>query len=305
MTERPGAAGPRRACGPPPRIRAWVVLSLAAAVLAAGAPARAAVPRQRPEEKLLSTSSQPQVVAFVYTPRPPATLRPALPPVVLFSGEFGWVPLLQDAASVIAATGRVVVGIDSTEYFSTYVSGNDRASDLAKFRALANERAGRPKDGDLILAGFLYGASTIPYILNEPGVTGVRGAVLLSPRGKGVKVFGVGVQLRMDPPPDELIDVEKEIRRMAPLPLVFMEGKLDTESAAKTLDAAARGPHKLVEVEGGDKQFHDVRDGLFAVLGDALQWIDGAKGVSAPPSATPPRAAPSPTPAPQATPSRP
>ena len=299
MSGRLVAAGRRRPAATLPVM--CVLLLCGAAALAWGASPQTAVPRQIPEEKLFSTASQPQLRAFIYSPKPPGTPRPDSLPVIFYSGEFGWRPLQQDVASYLASTGRFVLGIDSMEYFASPVSPATQAADQQKFRAVLNERAGRPKDADVILIGFAFGAKIIPYLLGETTVPGVRGAVLIAPDTKGFKVFRVAVQLKMQSAPEESFDVGEEIRKMPPIPLVLMEGTLDKDSAARALAELPRGPHKYVQVEGGDRQFHEVRDGFFAVLSEGLRWIDRTTVPPGPASAAPSAPAP-PAPDPKATP---
>jgi type IV secretory pathway VirJ component len=269
-------------------IRTIVLLSCGAAVLSWGGAPQAAVVRQVPFEKLFSTAPEPQFTGFLYAPKVPETGGSAGLPVIFYSSLWGWVPMQQDAASYLATTGRFVLGIDSTEYFKSLTPADLMAEDLSKFRSFVNDRAGRPKESDVILLGFGSGAEIIPYLLNQAGATGVRGVVLIAPGKKGSKVIRVAERLKMDMPADEALDVEAELRRMAPLPVAFIEGSLDFDSAAKALSTVPRGPHKYATVSGGDHQFHDVRDTFFGVLADALHWIDGAtKGPAAAPSAVP------------------
>ncbi len=239
--------------------------------------------RQIPEQKIFKTESHPELPAFLYAPKPAegtggAPPRPAPSsgtPIISYSGEWGWVPLQQDTASSLAASGRHVLGIDSPEYFNKKIPPDALAADFERFRAFLNERASRPKNAPVILVGFAAGAEIVPYLLNRIDAAGVRGVVLIAPDKKGASVFRVSIQLRMDSPPDETFDVEAELRRMAPVPVVLMEGSLDPHSEAKALSETPRGPHKYAPVVGGDRQFHEVRDGFFRLLEDALRWIDG------------------------------
>jgi len=241
---------------------------------------------------------------YFYVPPPAAGQSPAPPssgsPVIFYAGEWGWRPLQQDAASSLAAAGRYVLGIDSPDYFNGIIPAQVMAAEFAQFRSILNERAGRPKDEPVILIGFATGAEIIPYMLNRIGAAGVRGAVLIAPDRTGASVFRVSIQLKMDSPPDETFDVQDEVHRLPPMPLVFMDGSLDGQSAAKSLAAAARGPHKYAPVVGGDRQFHEVREEFFGLLADAVRWIDtGAPGPAAPaasPPAAPAAAPPTPTP---------
>ena len=273
MNIPPGAAGRRR----PPGVTSLVcaLLWCGAAAIVWSAPQQGAVVRQQPEEKLFSTGPQARFRAFLYSPNIAETGRPHETPVIFYSGEWGWRPLQQDLASYLASKGRYVLGIDSADYFARLVPAASLAADLGNFRAFVNERAGRPEGADVTLIGFAFGAEIIPYLLNETRAPGVRGAVLIAPDTKGTRVYRVAIQLKMDSPPEERFDVGQELKQMAPLPVVLMEGTLDKDSAAKALADSPRGPHKYVAVEGGDRQFHEVRDAFFAVLLDALHWIDG------------------------------
>jgi dienelactone hydrolase len=249
-----------------------------AILLGAGATATA-VERQVPMQRVLPTESNPSFQVPVYAPQPaqgtegkPA--RPAMP-VIFYAGEWGWRPLQQDTASSLAASGRYVLGIDSPDYFNRKIEPATLASEFERFRAFLNERAGRPKEAPVILVGFAAGAEIVPYILNRVDPAGVRGAVLIAPDKKGAYVFRVSMQLRLDSPPDEVFDVEAELRRMAPIPVVMIEGTLDPHSEAKALSAVPRGPHKYAPIVGGDRQFKEVRESFFRLLDDSLRWIDG------------------------------
>ena len=259
-----------------------------AILLGAGATG-AAVERQIPLQRVLPTESNPTFQVPLYAPRPAqgAEGKPARPgmPVIFYSGEWGWMPLQQDAASSLAASGRYVLGIDSPDYFNRKIEPATLASEFKRFRAFLNEGAGRPKEAPVILVGFAAGAEIVPYLLNRVDAEGVRGVVLIAPDRKGASVFRVSIQLRMDSPPDEVFDVEAELRRMARVPVVLIEGTLDPHSEAKALSAVPRGPHKYAPVVGGDRQFKEVRDGFFRLLDEALRWIDGqaASGPGRPP----------------------
>ena len=289
-------------------MRAFPVAAGAIAVLLGHAAPAAAVVRQIPEQKAFATASQPQLRSFLYAPRPaegtegtPPRPAPSGTPVLFYSGEWGWTPLHQDAASSLALSGRHVLGIESPEYFKEIIPAETLAAEFERFRGFLNERAKRPKDAPVILAGFAAGAEIVPYLLNRVGPRSARGAVLIAPDRKGASVFRVSIQLRMDGPPDEAFDVEAELRRMAPVPVVLMEGSLDPHSEAKALSAAPRGPRKYAPIVGGDRQFHEVRDGFFRLLDDALRWIDGeaeaGPGTAPGPGMAPGAAAPPPRPA--------
>jgi len=269
-----------------------IALACGAIALLGEAPPRAAVVRQNPDQKIFRSDLHPRLETLVYAPK---SGDAGATPVIFFSGEAGWRPLQQDTASYLASTGRIVLGIDGRSYFDSLIPAKDLADDLAQFRAFLNERAGRPKEAPIILIGFSWGSGMVPYVLNRTGVRGARGAVLIAPGRKGAARFRVGIQLKLDSPPGEGFAVEDELRRLPPIPVVVMKGTLDEDSDAEALAKVLRGPHKYVPVAGGDRQFHEARDGFFTVLADALGWIDGP---STAPPARPgaPAVSPAPTP---------
>jgi hypothetical protein len=61
---------------------------------------------------------------------------------------------------------------------------------------------------------------------------------------------------------------------MAPVPTVLMEGALDARSAVKMFEPLLKGPHRVVTIPGGDRQFRDVRDIYLDRLSQAAAWID-------------------------------
>jgi len=231
---------------------------------------------------------------------PPGT-KPASPkvsnpfgpaPVLFFSGEWGWRPLLQDTASTIAAEGRTVLGIESNEYFSRMIDNQGLANDLKMFRARLNEAVGRAPDAPIVVAGFAFGAEMVPYLLNRAGSTGLNGLLLVSPDMDGSTIYRVVIQLRMPSPANEQFSVAKEIARLPPVPVVLMQGTLDEYAMAKELTAFVRGPRLYVPIEGGDRQFHEARAPFFSQVLAAFRWFDqGAPalpGPAAPPGAAQP-----------------
>src|SRR5262245_12856628 len=250
------------------------------AVLLGTGAGEAAVERQVPDQRLFATQGNADFLVYLYLPpqaggtgQAAGGSSPAGLPVIFYSGEWGWRPLQQDAASALAASGRYVLGIDSAEYFAKKIEPAALVSEFQRLKAYVNERSGRAKESPVILVGFAAGAEIIPYVLNRAGAEGVRGIVLIAPDRKGASVFRVSIQLRMESPPDEVFDVEAELRRMAPIPVALIEGTLDPHSEAKALSTVPRGPHKYAPVVGGDRSFKEVRESFFRLLDDALRWI--------------------------------
>ncbi len=250
-----------------------------------------------------------RLITFLYAPAArtgAAIATPATPPVpvIFFSGEWGWRPLLQDTASFLVSEGRCVLGIDSTDYFKRMLDGPAWASDLETLRGFINEKAGRPKDAPVILAGHSYGAEMVPYILNRAGTRGVLGALLVAPGPRGAATYRVSIQLKLPPPEDEAFDVGYEMHRLPPIPVVAIQGTVDEEGASKDLVEMLRGPRLFVPIVGGDRQFRGSKDLFFPQVTQALRWIEEEAGAPAGAAAGsgPPPPAPAPGPGPTAPP---
>ncbi|HYV84536.1 MAG TPA: AcvB/VirJ family lysyl-phosphatidylglycerol hydrolase [Patescibacteria group bacterium] len=283
---------------------------------AAGAPPAARVPPAA--DSIPGTVSTPAEVApisatlrlrmgykteiFVYAS--PMSPRPGSHAVIFLSSYWGWRPLHQQTAAHVAGAGHTVVGIDSAAYFDKRLDDLDWGRDLTALREFADEKAGLPKTTPVILMGHSWGAELITYIVNRGGARNVAGAILVGPTDESAFIYRVSLQMKqVTSPADEVFHVRDEVRVMAPMPLVFIEGALDTQSRARSLADLARGPHRYVSIPGGDKQFDEIRDTFFLFLDRSLAWIENPQGalaapaVPAPPApgtAAPGPAAPSP-----------
>jgi len=249
--------------------RIGAVLVVAAASVTAGA----AEPPLIPTVTTIRTRMGSQADIYLYPPIVPP--KPGTAAVIFFSGDWGWRPLQQEMASHLVREGRCVVGIDSTAYFGRKLEPIDWARDLKTLKAYANEKAGLPAESPVLLIGFTFGAELIPYMLNRGGTEGFAGALLIGPDREGQVIFRASVSLRLPSPPDETFDVSEELRRMKPMPVVLMEGALDTLSEGRTLLASLSGPRKYVPVVGADRQFKQARETFFTLLSQALAWLEG------------------------------
>ncbi|HEV8198943.1 MAG TPA: AcvB/VirJ family lysyl-phosphatidylglycerol hydrolase [Candidatus Polarisedimenticolia bacterium] len=254
---------------------AGLLLSLALAVssaVAADSP-KPAAPAIRPSTSTLRMRMKPQVTVSVYAP---TMSRPDLLPVIFLVGDWGWRPLQELTAAALAAEGRLVVGIDSTEYFERRMEPNDWSLDLKQFRDFTNGKAGRPTTAPVLLLGYGWGGEVIPYMLNRGGAEGFAGALLIGPNAPSAFIYRVSLQMETVPSvPDESFDTGQELKRLPPaFPVAFVEGELDTGSQAATLETLVRGPHKRAVVPGGDRQFHEVRDIFFNRISQGLAWLE-------------------------------
>ncbi len=279
---------PSRALGAAAAGAAACLLCCAAAFAFPQPPRDTGVERQKPRSVNLSTEMGKEVYGYLYAPPAapgeapapvgsaqgagPAAVSPL--PVVYLSGEWGWTPMLQDTASFLAFKGRHVLGIDVTTYFQKMIDGAAMGRDLDLFRATVNEAAGKPKDSPVLLAGFAYGASMVPFVLNRAGVRGVHGALLVGPGDTGGAVYRVAIQLKMDVPSEEAFSVPDEIRRLAPIPVVVLEGAQDERAKGRSFFPMLRGPRKYIPIPGADHQFNEDRRLYYDEVLASVAWLE-------------------------------
>ena len=83
----------------------------------AGAPIVLRVPRRQRRSPFVGTRS-----------RSACTARAAAPPVIVSSGDGGWIHLGPHVAEVLAAKGFFVVGFDVKAYLESFTSGQRHAA---------------------------------------------------------------------------------------------------------------------------------------------------------------------------------
>ena len=215
-------------------------------------------------------------------------------PVLLFSGSWGWRPMMQDTASYLAADGRHVLGIDTPAYYKRLVTPEEAESDLNALTATLNERAGRRAEQPVLIAGFDMGAANLPYLLNRAGTGKVVGLLLIAPQSVSTAVFRVAVLLDMPLPEKEKIDVAAEIDRLAPLPLVMMQGALDRKVSSQELMRHVKGPKLMTRIPGASHNFRERREIFYRQTRDALAWLERQTARTPRAQPRPARAAPAP-----------
>ena len=116
-------------------------------------------------------------ITLVYTPK-----KSNLPLVFMISGDGGWTSFDQSLAQALAERGVPVAGLDAQSYFWKAKTPERSAVEINRAILAAQQKSGRQQ---LILAGYSFGASIVPFIANRLNVdlkTKLEAIVLLSPQ---------------------------------------------------------------------------------------------------------------------------
>jgi alpha-beta hydrolase superfamily lysophospholipase len=203
-------------------------------------------------------------------------------PVVVSSGDGGWIHLGPHVAAVLAAKGFFVVGFDAKAYLEGFTSGKatlrqeDEPSDYQVITAFA----ARGTNTRPILIGVSEGAGLSVLAASDTRMKGLIGGVIaiglpdlneLGWRWKDAIIYVThGV------PKEPTFSVSAIIDRVAPLPLGAIHSTRDEfvplAEAQRVMDRA-REPKKLWVIAAADHRFSDHLPEFDQCLLDVITWI--------------------------------
>jgi fermentation-respiration switch protein FrsA (DUF1100 family) len=203
-------------------------------------------------------------------------------PVIVSSGDGGWIHLGPHIAETLAAHGCFVVGFDVKSYLSgfTSASGPLRPGDVpADYAALADfARAGssaRP-----VLVGVSEGAGLSVLAAADTrlhgAAEGVIGVGLPELNELGWRWRDSLIYVTHAVPNEPTFEAASIVSRVAPLPLASIRSSHDAfVSAADTarIVAAAAEPKRLWTIDAADHGFSDRLDEFDRSLLEALGWV--------------------------------
>jgi type IV secretory pathway VirJ component len=202
----------------------------------------------------------------------PGPKDPALPLVLLVSGEGGWRKFDALLAGWLADAGYWVGGVDAMKYF--WNPQDDRralAADMRGYASVLARSAGRDAAAPFVLVGFSFGAELAPWIAAEGTKDGIRGLVMLGPDETGSLEFRVSEMLGFEAK-DHIFSVADALRSAAGIPVVLLHGEKDSHSSAPALAEIAAEPKRLV-VAGADHHFSGAEDRLRQGILEGLAWM--------------------------------
>jgi len=229
-------------------------------------------PEQRPETIPLGGHAQKLLVYGT----------PDQYPVVVSSGDGGWIHLGPHVAEVLARHGYYVLGFDVKAYLESFTS--DRATlltheeprDYGTIAQMAMRRTGRKP----ILVGISEGAGLSVLAATDPAtqevVAGVVGLGLpdlneLAWRWKDSLIY-----LTHRVPNEPTFSAAEIVPRVAPLPIAAIHSTHDEFvplSQIQTIMARASTPKRLWIVKAADHRFSDNLAAFDATLLESIAWV--------------------------------
>jgi uncharacterized protein len=207
------------------------------------------------------------------------------PPVVVSSGDGGWLHLGPHVSEVLAAHGYFVVGFDVKAYLSSFTNGKATVrpeDEPGDYRVVVNFAA-RGSTQRPVLIGVSEGAGLSVLAATDPAtklvISGVIGLGLPDMNELGWRWSDSAIYFTHADPNEPLFSVAKVIDRVSPLPMAAIHSTQDEYvplDEIKRVMAAAREPKQLWIVKASNHRFSDNVAEFDRRLLEALSWV--AKG---------------------------
>jgi len=204
------------------------------------------------------------------------------PPILVSSGDGGWIHLGPHVARLLAAHGFFVHGVDVKTYLESFTSGSttvrpvEEPEDYAAFAA----HAARQSMVKPILVGVSEGAGLSVLAAADPRLRHVVGGVIavgLPDRNElGWRWTDSIIYLTHGVPREPTFSAAAIVDKLGPLPLALIQSTRDAfvpMSEARRIFASASDPKMLWTVDAADHRFSDKLAELDDRLLDAVEWV--------------------------------
>lgn len=207
---------------------------------------------------------------------------PQREPVIISSGDGGWLHLAPHVAELLASRGYYVVGFDAKAYLRSFTDHgqmlriDDVPGDFATVVSLACDGSG----GKPMLIGVSEGAGLSVLAAASP---------VLKPQIRGVIGLGLGdrnelawrwqdsiIYLTKGVPDEPTFSAAEFISRVTPIPIALLRSTRDeyvTPEEADRMADRAREPKRVWTVRAADHRFSDNLPEFDARLMEAVEWI--------------------------------
>ena len=204
------------------------------------------------------------------------------PPVIVSSGDGGWIHLGPHVAEVLASHGFFVVGVDVKAYLESFTSGSstlrpeDEPRDYSALAAFANKGVSQKP----ILIGVSEGAGLSVLAATDPAtkaaIAGVIGLGLPNLNELGWRWRDSLIYLTHGVPKEPTFSTQAIVDRVAPTPLAAIHSTQDEfvplAEAQRVIDSA-REPKRLWVITASDHRFSDNLAEFDQRLLEAVAWV--------------------------------
>jgi len=188
------------------------------------------------------------------------------PPVIVSSGDGGWVHLGPHVADVLAARGYFVVGFDTKGYLESFTSGKStlRPEDEPSDYKVLADYAARGSTERPILVGVSEGAGLSVLAATDPrtkkAIAGVVALGLPNLNELGWRWKDSVIYLTHSVPNEPTFSTAAVVERVSPAPIAAIHSRVSSRPSAARCDAdAPRWPSTII-TRFGSKTFHPLRN---------------------------------------------
>jgi alpha-beta hydrolase superfamily lysophospholipase len=205
------------------------------------------------------------------------------PPVIVTSGDGGWMHLGPHVAEKLAASGFFVVGFDARAYLESFTSGTTTlktADEPHDYKVLADyaARGGTKKP---ILIGVSEGAGLSVLAATDPttqaSIGGVIGLGLPDLNELGFRWKDMLIYITHANPDEPMFSTQAIVSKVSPLPLAAIHSTKDEFvpiAEVQGVMAAAKAPKQLWIIKASDHRFSDNLGEFDQRLLEAIAWVN-------------------------------
>jgi dienelactone hydrolase len=203
-------------------------------------------------------------------------------PVIVSSGDGGWIHLGPHVAEVLATQGFFVVGFDVKEYLERFTSGKTtlRVEDEPGDYKVIADFAARGSSQKPILIGVSEGAGLSVLAASDPrmktAIAGVIGLGLPDLNELGWRWKDAMIYVTHRTPNEPTFSVSAIIDRLTPVPLGAIHSTQDEfvpVAQVQQVFERAKEPKKLWIIRAADHRFSDNLAEFDRCLLEAITWI--------------------------------
>jgi alpha-beta hydrolase superfamily lysophospholipase len=259
---------------------------------------RRSVRRKRPPGALIllvcfvsGATAQAQTIDSIQIRGKPQSLRlygeRGHPPVIVSSGDGGWIHLAPHVAETLSAAGSFVVGLDVKAYLESFTSRSTtlRPADEPRDYATLAAYAARASSTKPILIGVSEGAGLSVLAATDPptksAIAGVIGLGLPDVNELAWRWKDSIIYLTHSVPNEPTFSTEAILGRLPPTPLAVIQSTSDEFvplAEARRVFARAKEPKRLWIVKASDHGFSDNLADFDRRLLEAIAWVRDAAG---------------------------